>query len=194
MAVFTFLQKWVVYFTGFISLLIFNHFVNHSIFKEHLTQEVKNFVLWSPSKDTKEKSFIFYFRKVFFIRLLWGIWEEFDFTFGNCSTGVPGVSAPLSFSVRGCKRNTVRMTEIMVTDCNLNSVCERVERHCCVDDPSGIKKHTNSGAKLWGRVRSKLLRQKVTCSFILSPSVTFFLCSFWSHSFHLFSVSWLLTH
>ncbi|KTF77321.1 hypothetical protein cypCar_00019576 [Cyprinus carpio] len=52
------------------------------------------------------------------------------------------------------------MTEIVVTDCNLNSVCERVEQHCCVDDPSAIKRHTNTGAKLWGRVRSKLLRQK----------------------------------
>ncbi|XP_073695676.1 active breakpoint cluster region-related protein isoform X5 [Garra rufa] len=53
------------------------------------------------------------------------------------------------------------MTEIVVTDCNLNSVCERVEQHCCVDDTSAIKRHTNTGAKLWGRVRSKLLRQKL---------------------------------
>lgn len=79
---------------------------------------------------------------------------------------------PFSFLVCGCERNTVRMTEIVVTDCNLNSVCERLEQHCCVDDPSAIKRHTNTGAKLWGRVRSKLLRQKVTRSFILPPSVT----------------------
>jgi len=48
---------------------------------------------------------------------------------------------------------------------------------------SAIKKHTNSGAKLWGRVRSKLLRQKVTRSFILSLTVTSSLCSFWSNFF-----------
>ena len=54
------------------------------------------------------------------------------------------------------------MTEIMVPDVNLNSVCERLE-HCCVGQQQtpAIKRHTNTGAKLWGRVRSKLLRQKV---------------------------------
>ncbi|GAA6111445.1 active breakpoint cluster region-related protein isoform X4 [Tachysurus ichikawai] len=55
------------------------------------------------------------------------------------------------------------MTEIVVTDCNLNSVCERLEERCCVDEPPVTKSHSNTGAKLWGRVRSKLLRQK--CSF-----------------------------
>lgn len=62
-----------------------------------------------------------------------------------------------------------------MSDVNLNTVCERLEQHCCVADqqqnnqqqlqqpqtPSAIKRHTNTGAKLWGRVRSKLLRQKV---------------------------------
>ncbi|XP_045078558.1 active breakpoint cluster region-related protein-like isoform X7 [Coregonus clupeaformis] len=67
------------------------------------------------------------------------------------------------------------MTEVLVSDVNLNTVCERLEQHCCVVDhqqnnqqqlqqpqtPSAIKRHTNTGAKLWGRVRSKLLRQKL---------------------------------
>ena len=65
------------------------------------------------------------------------------------------------------------MTEILVSDVNLNSVCERLEQHCCVDQNQHnlssqpqtpvLKRHTNTGAKLWGRVRSKLLRQKVSC-------------------------------
>lgn len=59
------------------------------------------------------------------------------------------------------------MTEMVVTDCNLNTVCERVEQHCCVDDPSVIKRHGNTGARLWGRVRSKLLRQKVSLSLLV---------------------------
>lgn len=69
------------------------------------------------------------------------------------------------------------MTEVLVADVNLNSVCERLEQQCCVEQnqqqnqqqnqlqnqqsTSAIKRHTNTGAKLWGRVRSKLLRQKV---------------------------------
>ncbi|CDQ63178.1 unnamed protein product [Oncorhynchus mykiss] len=68
------------------------------------------------------------------------------------------------------------MTEILVSDVNLNTVCERLEQQCCVEDDqqnnqqqlqqpqipsSAIKRHTNTGAKLWGRVRSKLLRQKL---------------------------------
>ncbi|KAF5898354.1 active breakpoint cluster region-related protein isoform X1 [Clarias magur] len=53
------------------------------------------------------------------------------------------------------------MTEIVVTDCNLNSVCERLEERCCVDEPPAPKSQSNTGAKLWGRVRSKLLRQKL---------------------------------
>ncbi|KAJ4930072.1 hypothetical protein JOQ06_019086 [Pogonophryne albipinna] len=62
------------------------------------------------------------------------------------------------------------MTEILVSDVNLNSVCERLEKHCCVDQNQHnlssqpqtpvLKRHSNTGAKLWGRVRSKLLRQK----------------------------------
>lgn len=64
------------------------------------------------------------------------------------------------------------MTEILVSDVNLNSVCERLEQHCCVDQNQHnlssqpqtpvLKRHSNTGAKLWGRVRSKLLRQKVS--------------------------------
>ena len=64
------------------------------------------------------------------------------------------------------------MTEILVSDVNLNSVCERLEQQCCVDQNQHnlssqpqtpvLKRHSNTGAKLWGRVRSKLLRQKVS--------------------------------
>lgn len=64
------------------------------------------------------------------------------------------------------------MTAILVSDVNLNSVCERLEQHCCLDQNqqnlSGqpqtpvLTRHNNTGAKLWGRVRSKLLRQKVS--------------------------------
>lgn len=59
-----------------------------------------------------------------------------------------------------------------MSDVNLNSVCERLEQHCCVDQNQHnlssqpqtpvLKRHSNTGAKLWGRVRSKLLRQKVS--------------------------------
>lgn len=59
-----------------------------------------------------------------------------------------------------------------MADVNLNSVCERLEQNCCVDQNQHnlvssqpqtpvLKRHSNTGAKLWGRVRSKLLRQKV---------------------------------
>lgn len=55
------------------------------------------------------------------------------------------------------------MTEVLVSDCSLSSVCECLDR-CCVEtglnDPPS-KRPPNTGAKLWGRVRSKLLRQKV---------------------------------
>lgn len=75
-----------------------------------------------------------------------------------------------------CKRRAVKgafgMTEILVSDVNLNSVCERLEQQCCVDENQHnlssqpqtpvLKRHPNTGAKLWGRVRSKLLRQKVS--------------------------------
>ncbi|KAJ3589531.1 hypothetical protein NHX12_010376 [Muraenolepis orangiensis] len=83
------------------------------------------------------------------------------------------------------------MTDILVSDVNLNTVCERLEKHCCLEQsrqrpdgsplplllplphPSPLpppsqhqqtpvlgKRLPNTGAKLWGRVRSKLLRQK----------------------------------
>ncbi|XP_048872733.1 active breakpoint cluster region-related protein isoform X5 [Brienomyrus brachyistius] len=55
------------------------------------------------------------------------------------------------------------MTEVLVSDCSLSSVCERLER-CCVEtglDHPPSKRPPNTGAKLWGRVRSKLLRQKL---------------------------------
>ena len=41
-------------------------------------------------------------------------------------------------------------------------VCEPLER-CCLDplEEPGSKRPPNTGARLWGRVRSKLLRQKV---------------------------------
>lgn len=64
------------------------------------------------------------------------------------------------------------MTEVLVSDVNLNSLCEHLEQQCCVDENQHnlssqpqtpvLKRHTNTGAKLWGRVRSKLLRQKVS--------------------------------
>ncbi|XP_030218420.1 active breakpoint cluster region-related protein isoform X5 [Gadus morhua] len=80
------------------------------------------------------------------------------------------------------------MTDILAPDVNLNTVCERLENHCCLEQsrqrPDGSpqplfpppppptqqqqqqtpvlsKKLPNTGAKLWGRVRSKLLRQKL---------------------------------
>ncbi|KAK0135200.1 Active breakpoint cluster region-related protein [Merluccius polli] len=84
------------------------------------------------------------------------------------------------------------MTGILVSDVNLNTVCERLEKHCCLEQsrqrPDGSaqpllpppppaappappqqqqqtpvlgKRLPNTGAKLWGRVRSKLLRQKL---------------------------------
>nr|XP_023688730.1 active breakpoint cluster region-related protein isoform X2 [Paramormyrops kingsleyae] len=55
------------------------------------------------------------------------------------------------------------MTEVLVSDRSLSSVCECLDR-CCVEtglaDPPS-KRPLNTGAKLWGRVRSKLLRQKL---------------------------------
>lgn len=90
MEMFTFLQKWALYFTGFISLLIFNHFVNQSIFREHLTQEVKNFV---------KKSVVFFiFEKCFYlfaVKNLGRVWFWFYLwePFYRCSRG----QRPLSF-------------------------------------------------------------------------------------------------
>lgn len=65
------------------------------------------------------------------------------------------------------------MTEVLVSDVNLNSVCERLEQRCCLDQSQPqtpvLRRHTNTGAKLWGRVRSKLLRQKVCDPLTLLP-------------------------
>lgn len=55
------------------------------------------------------------------------------------------------------------MTDILPQpDCSLKAVCEPLER-CCLDrlEEPGSKRPPNTGARLWGRVRSKLLRQKV---------------------------------
>lgn len=78
---------------------------------------------------------------------------------------------PPCVSVKELDPAALGMTEILVSDVNLNSVCEHLEQHCCVDPNQHyqssapqtplLKRHTNTGAKLWGRVRSKLLRQKV---------------------------------
>lgn len=47
-------------------------------------------------------------------------------------------------------------------NCSLQAMCEPLER-CCLDplEEPGSKRPPNTGARLWGRVRSKLLRQKV---------------------------------
>lgn len=86
--------------------------------------------------------------------------------------GYVGIHPPSSSSLLKGHLQAFGMTEIMVSDVNLNSVCERLEQHCCVDQNQHnlssqpqtpvLKRHTNTGAKLWGRVRSKLLRQKVS--------------------------------
>lgn len=55
------------------------------------------------------------------------------------------------------------MTDVLPQpDCSLKAVCEPLER-CCLDqlEEPGGKRPPNTGARLWGRVRSKLLRQKV---------------------------------
>ncbi|XP_030392984.1 active breakpoint cluster region-related protein isoform X4 [Gopherus evgoodei] len=55
-----------------------------------------------------------------------------------------------------------KMTEVLVQpDCKLSSVCEHLD-HCCLErlEEPGGKRPSNTGARLWGRVRSKLLRQK----------------------------------
>lgn len=55
------------------------------------------------------------------------------------------------------------MTDILPQpDCSLKAVCESLE-HCCLDqlEEPGSKRMPNTGARLWGRVRSKLLRHKV---------------------------------
>lgn len=64
-----------------------------------------------------------------------------------------------------------KMTEVLVQpDCKLSSVCEHLD-HCCLErlEEPRSKRPSNTGAKLWGRVRSKLLRQKVLSS--LPPSL-----------------------
>lgn len=99
--------------------------------------------------------------------------------------------------------NGFGMTEILVSDVNLNSMCERLEQQCCVDQNQHnlssqpqtpvLKRHSNTGAKLWGRVRSKLLRQKVWHAYtscFLSAFYILFAASVPLHSsrchFHLF--------
>lgn len=55
------------------------------------------------------------------------------------------------------------MTDVLVQpDCSLSAACERLD-HCCLEagNEPGAKRPPNTGARLWGRVRSKLLRQKV---------------------------------
>lgn len=55
------------------------------------------------------------------------------------------------------------MTDVLPQpDCSLKAVCEPLQR-CCLDplEEPGSKRPPNTGARLWGRVRSKLLRQKV---------------------------------
>lgn len=55
------------------------------------------------------------------------------------------------------------MTDVLPQrDCSLPAVCEPLER-CCLGqlEEPGSKRPPNTGARLWGRVRSKLLRQKV---------------------------------
>ncbi|KAL8199005.1 UNVERIFIED_CONTAM: hypothetical protein K2H54_031624 [Gekko kuhli] len=55
------------------------------------------------------------------------------------------------------------MTEVLVQpDCQLGLACERLDR-CGLDaleESPERKRAPNTGARLWGRVRSKLLRQK----------------------------------
>lgn len=100
---------------------------------------------------------------------------------------------------------TSGMTEILVSDVNLNSVCDRLEQHCFLDQNqqnlSGqpqtpvLTSHNNTGAKLWGRVRSKLLRQKVSDWHVHTHRLSFllflsFLLSYLSFChFHLFALS-----
>ncbi|XP_040856656.1 active breakpoint cluster region-related protein isoform X6 [Ochotona curzoniae] len=55
------------------------------------------------------------------------------------------------------------MTDVLPQpDCSLQAVCEPLER-CCLDplDQSASKRPLNTGARLWGRVRSRLLRHKL---------------------------------
>ncbi|KAI1893556.1 hypothetical protein AGOR_G00124940 [Albula goreensis] len=56
------------------------------------------------------------------------------------------------------------MTDTLVSQRDLDSMCEHLE-HCSmgspVDECPPVKRPPNTGAKLWGRVRSKILRQKL---------------------------------
>ncbi|KAG9348511.1 hypothetical protein JZ751_002247 [Albula glossodonta] len=60
------------------------------------------------------------------------------------------------------------MTDTLVSERDLNSMCEHLE-HCSmgspVDECAPVKRPPNTGAKLWGRVRSKILRQKIKVEF-----------------------------
>lgn len=109
--------------------------------------------------------------------------------------GYVGIHPPSSSSLLKGHLQAFGMTEIMVSDVNLNSVCERLEQHCCVDQNQHnlssqpqtpvLKRHTNTGAKLWGRVRSKLLRQKVS-SWHMHTHVTY-TCKLFPLFYHLCS-------
>ncbi|ELK01884.1 Active breakpoint cluster region-related protein [Pteropus alecto] len=65
---------------------------------------------------------------------------------------------------RSCRAvGAAGMTDVLPQpDCSLKAVCEPLER-CCLDqlEEPGSKRPPNTGARLWGRVRSKLLRQKL---------------------------------
>lgn len=71
------------------------------------------------------------------------------------------------------------MTKVLVQppDCQLSLSCEQHLDRGCLDalqEPSEGKRPPNTGARLWGRVRSKLLRQKVLgVSLCLSPPFPF---------------------
>ncbi|MEJ1287637.1 active BCR-related gene [Cricetulus griseus] len=68
---------------------------------------------------------------------------------------------------RELDRQAAGMTDILPQpDCSLKSACESLE-HCCLDqlEEPGSKRVPNTGARLWGRVRSKLLRHKIKVEF-----------------------------
>ena len=78
----------------------------------------------------------------------------------HSGTPVPCRSRPRAV---GANSRAASMTDVLPQpDCSLKAVCEPLER-CCLDqlEEPGSKRPPNTGARLWGRVRSKLLRQKV---------------------------------
>ncbi|MBZ3890774.1 Active breakpoint cluster region-related protein [Sciurus carolinensis] len=92
----------------------------------------------------------------------------------GCWTHSPGLSAPHSHRSNAtsasprplpelARRPAAGMTDVLPQpDCSLKAVCEPLER-CCLDqlEEPGSKRGPNTGARLWGRVRSKLLRHKL---------------------------------